>query len=179
MPQPNDPAMNDDPKNQAWKNRRTLAERLGWPAGALEACEEVEQEHPEWHISYSSGGGRTWSRAGFYAKRKAAWRPEPAPYGANTDELVAAIQAWQAPPTYGIRLIRTDGMDLTENQSFPTLSGIEEISELIGCSREAAEEVARLDSFPAPVLTLAQGSVWLASDIENWIKTRRQDPTTR
>jgi len=29
------------------------------------------------------------------------------------------------------------------------------------------------------VLTLAQGSVWLASDIENWIKTRRQDPTTR
>lgn len=36
-------------------NRRVLAERLGWPAGYLEACEQVDADHPGWHA--------TWHRA--------------------------------------------------------------------------------------------------------------------
>lgn len=32
------------------RNRRLLAERLGWPAGALEACEDVERRFPGWAV---------------------------------------------------------------------------------------------------------------------------------
>jgi prophage regulatory protein len=167
--------MNDDPETLAWNNRRILDERLNWPTGALETCEQVEQEHPEWSINYSSGGGRTWSKAGFYAIRKAAWRPEPDLYGADATELEAALLAWKPPPTYGIRLVRTDEVDLTGSHDFPKLIGTPEISERIGCNHEAVEEFARSDSFPPPAATLAQGSVWLTSDVENWIRTHRPD----
>ena len=37
----------------AWHNRQVLAERLGWPAGALEACERTELEHPAWRFNWN------------------------------------------------------------------------------------------------------------------------------
>lgn len=47
----------DGPKRRpglalAARNRRILAERLGWPAGALQECERLEREHPGWHVSW-------------------------------------------------------------------------------------------------------------------------------
>ncbi|MFB4314362.1 hypothetical protein [Actinomadura sp. 21ATH] len=38
------------------RNREILAERLGWPDGALEACRELEQRHPGWSLWYDIGG---------------------------------------------------------------------------------------------------------------------------
>jgi hypothetical protein len=36
----------------AWHNRRVIAERLGWPDGVLETCEQTEPQHPGWSLSW-------------------------------------------------------------------------------------------------------------------------------
>ena len=79
----------------AWKNRRLFAEREAWPEGAVEACEDIEREHPDWYPNYSHGGtlGRQHRDAGYYAGRRGAPWEEPPAYGANPQELTAAILA--------------------------------------------------------------------------------------
>jgi hypothetical protein len=37
-------------------NRRLVAERLGWPDGALDACTALEAEFPAWHVFWTRGG---------------------------------------------------------------------------------------------------------------------------
>ena len=82
----------------AHRNPHILAERLGRPVGAAEACEAceaVDDEHPGWHTSWSSGGEPSWARPGYDAVR---YRDRtPWVYGATTDELAAAIAACPAP----------------------------------------------------------------------------------
>jgi len=51
-------------------NQRIIAEALRWPEGALQACADLEDRHPGWHVSWrhestTPGLERT---AGFYAK---------------------------------------------------------------------------------------------------------------
>jgi hypothetical protein len=58
------------PSDLARKNQRLIAERTGWPDGALEACAELEDRYPGWYISWrrentTPGFERP---AGFYAK---------------------------------------------------------------------------------------------------------------
>jgi hypothetical protein len=36
----------------AWHNRRLIAERLKWPAGALETCEQLELDNPTWRFDW-------------------------------------------------------------------------------------------------------------------------------
>jgi len=78
----------------AWRNRQVIAERLGWPAGALEACEAIELAHPDWHPNYRQAitvrGFE--SPAGFYATRQHAVRHERAAYGVDPQPLRKAIQ---------------------------------------------------------------------------------------
>lgn len=38
------------------RNRRVLAERQGWPDGALDACLELEQAYPRWAVLWTKGG---------------------------------------------------------------------------------------------------------------------------
>ena len=78
----------------AWRNRQVLAQRLGWPAGALEACEAIELQHPDWHPSYCQANTTPGfeSPAGFYATRRHARRGEPRAYGADAVALRQAIQ---------------------------------------------------------------------------------------
>jgi hypothetical protein len=37
----------------AVNNRRVIAERCHWPAGALQACEEFDARHPGWFVMWS------------------------------------------------------------------------------------------------------------------------------
>lgn len=37
------------------KARQDVADRLGWPAGALEICFEIEREYPEWAVFWVGG----------------------------------------------------------------------------------------------------------------------------
>lgn len=58
------------------RNRRVMAKRLRWPAGAVETCERLERKHPGWCVSWMAA----WPvkgfqrRGGFYA-----WRAEDCP----------------------------------------------------------------------------------------------------
>jgi hypothetical protein len=38
-----------------WHNRRVMAERLKWPAGHLETCERLDDEHPGWYAGWHDG----------------------------------------------------------------------------------------------------------------------------
>jgi len=53
------------------RNQRALAEREGWPAGALEFCHRLEDEFPGWHISWlGENTAKGWERpAGWVASR--------------------------------------------------------------------------------------------------------------
>lgn len=77
-------------------NTRILAKRLGWPAGALRSCWDMERRHPGWLVTWlgentTPGFERP---AGFWAVRDAIHRAEvfdPAP--SRVEELIGA-----APP---------------------------------------------------------------------------------
>lgn len=79
----------------AWRNRRIIAERTGWPAGALEACEQIQAAHPAWDVNWRDANTIKGfeAPAGFYAVRLDARGPERATYGPDPDTLVAAIEA--------------------------------------------------------------------------------------
>ncbi len=42
-----------------------------------------------------------------------------------------------------------------------------------GVSRQRAYQITQRADFPAPVAELGQGKVWLADDVEAWIKVKR------
>lgn len=78
----------------AAKNRRILAERLHWPDGALETCEQIEKNLPGWDVTWAAGGELTWTEPGYYATHPHLTRG-PGPrrwlYGATPDDLLAVI----------------------------------------------------------------------------------------
>ncbi|MBG0569161.1 DNA-binding protein [Actinoplanes aureus] len=59
------------------------------------------------------------------------------------------------------------------------LMGAHEIRiRLGGVSRQRAYQITNRSDFPAAVADLAQGKVWLAEDVESWMRVhRRQDST--
>jgi len=64
--------MSDEPMSR--RNLRLIAERSGWPPGALETCLRLEGEHPGWRVG--------WLRENTYPgfERPAGWL-------ASTEEL--------------------------------------------------------------------------------------------
>lgn len=48
-------------------NRQLIAERLGWPTGALEACLALEAAYPRWIVHWTSGGTPACPDAGYRA----------------------------------------------------------------------------------------------------------------
>jgi predicted DNA-binding transcriptional regulator AlpA len=51
----------------------------------------------------------------------------------------------------------------------------DEIRERLGLSRQRLYQVTSRNNFLNPVATLAQGKVWLADDVETWIREHRPD----
>ena len=77
------------------QSRRVLAERLSWPARALDACECLQREHPGWEVWWRHENSSVKGfehKAGLYA-----WREGDQPqrngvrrrelYGATADQL--------------------------------------------------------------------------------------------
>jgi hypothetical protein len=56
------------------RNRRVMARRAGWPAGALAECERLDVEHPGWRFYWFTENRITgWERpAGFAARLPSA-----------------------------------------------------------------------------------------------------------
>ena len=56
------------------------------------------------------------------------------------------------------------------------LMGAHEIRiRLGGVSRQRAYQITSRSDFPKPLADLAQGKVWLADDVEAWMKVHRRD----
>jgi prophage regulatory protein len=56
---------------------------------------------------------------------------------------------------------------------YPRYVGAHEIRDMLGVSRQRVYQLAGQPGFPKPVATLAQGKIWLISDIETWISVHR------
>jgi len=67
----------------AWRNRRILADRLGWPVGAVQECEWVEREHPGWSPHWREANAWSGQPAGYYALRYDHDRRDAAAYGVS------------------------------------------------------------------------------------------------
>ncbi|MCU1489030.1 MAG: hypothetical protein JWM85_435, partial [Acidimicrobiaceae bacterium] len=50
------------------------------------------------------------------------------------------------------------------------LCGVTEIAELLGVSRQRADQLSRYKGFPEPAATLSNGRIWLRSDVEAWAR---------
>lgn len=76
----------------AWRNRRVLAERQGWPDGAVEACEQLEVTHRGWSFSWRTANTiKGFERPeGFYATTGSTWR-DITRYGATPEELAEVL----------------------------------------------------------------------------------------
>lgn len=78
-------------------NRELWAKKYNWPPGALEACNAIEDDYPEWHPLWSPGadsGSR--QRAGFYATNR-GWSAMAEPvFGSTPEDLVKAIDSIEA-----------------------------------------------------------------------------------
>lgn len=70
-------------------NQRLLAERLDWPDGAVQACAELEDRHPGWHVSWIPENTTPgWEHpAGFHASHRT---------GAHVNKKIEAFAATTA-----------------------------------------------------------------------------------
>ncbi|MEV6348581.1 DNA-binding protein [Actinoplanes sp. NPDC051851] len=57
--------------------------------------------------------------------------------------------------------------------SRPRVMGAAEIAERLKVTRQRAYQITARRDFPEPLATLAMGQVWLADDVEAWIRTNR------
>lgn len=64
---------------------------------------------------------------------------------------------------------------MTGRQGLPRLWGAEEIRERLGYSRQWTYTLLTRRDFPLPVYTLAMGDIWLADDVETWIREHRPE----
>jgi len=52
------------------------------------------------------------------------------------------------------------------------LAGIREIADLLGVSRQRANQIAAKEDFPKPIDRIAAGPVWKDADVKAWAKRR-------
>lgn len=67
---------------------------------------------------------------------------------------------------------RALGRSMTKQQR---LMGVKEIQQRLRLSRQRVQQLAERSDFPAPYDELAMGRIWLARDIEAWIRIYRPE----
>jgi prophage regulatory protein len=48
--------------------------------------------------------------------------------------------------------------------------GVTEIGDLLGVSRQRADQLTRTERFPEPVAALSAGRIWRRVDVEDWAR---------
>lgn len=64
---------------------------------------------------------------------------------------------------------------MAERRSLPRLMGQQEIRERLGYSRQHTANLIGQKGFPDPAYELAMGRIWLAADVEAWIREHRPE----
>lgn len=63
-----------------------------------------------------------------------------------------------------------------EHQAFPTLLGVAELAEKLRVSKARASELAHSPTFPAPVMVLASGPIWLEASVNRYVESWNRRP---
>jgi predicted DNA-binding transcriptional regulator AlpA len=50
------------------------------------------------------------------------------------------------------------------------LVGVTEIGDLLGVSRQRADQLTRTDGFPEPVAVISAGRIWRRTDVDAWAR---------
>jgi len=61
------------------------------------------------------------------------------------------------------------------DRKLPRLMGQQEIRQRLGYSRQYTAVLINGKGFPDPAYELAMGRIWLAEDVEAWIRENRPD----
>ena len=56
--------------------------------------------------------------------------------------------------------------------------GVTEIGNLLGVSRQRADQLTRTEGFPEPVAVLSAGRIWGRADVEAWARDDRPSAVT-
>lgn len=59
------------------------------------------------------------------------------------------------------------------NLRFMELMGTTEIGQMLGVSKQRADQLTQVKGFPKPAAELAQGRVWRRRDVERWAEKNR------
>lgn len=59
---------------------------------------------------------------------------------------------------------------------YPSIVGVTELAEMLGVSKQRASELARSQSFPAPLTELASGPIWIQSNVRHFCETWERKP---
>jgi predicted DNA-binding transcriptional regulator AlpA len=60
------------------------------------------------------------------------------------------------------------------DRSLPEVWGFAEVADFLGVSRQRVLVLVNRPDFPAPIQTLASGRIWLARDVREWERQRRE-----
>jgi hypothetical protein len=60
--------------------------------------------------------------------------------------------------------------------NLPELVGVSEIGEMLGVTRQRAWELSRQRNFPAPIMQLAAGPIWVATAIQHFADNWERKP---
>jgi prophage regulatory protein len=66
---------------------------------------------------------------------------------------------------------------MADRQRLPRLMGQQEIRERLGFSRQYTAMLINAKGFPDPAYVLGMGRIWLAEEVEAWIREHRPDLT--
>lgn len=64
---------------------------------------------------------------------------------------------------------------MADRRHLPRLMGQQEIRDRLGFSRQYTATLINDYRFPRPVYELAMGRIWLADDVEAWIREHRPE----
>ena len=64
---------------------------------------------------------------------------------------------------------------MADRRDLPRLMGQQEIRDRLGYSRQHTWIIIGAKGFPDPVYELAMGRIWLAEDVERWIREHRPE----
>jgi predicted DNA-binding transcriptional regulator AlpA len=64
---------------------------------------------------------------------------------------------------------------MADRRQLPRLMGQQEIRERLGYSRQHTGVIIGQKGFPDPAYVLAMGRIWLAEDVEKWIREHRPE----
>ena len=79
----------------------------------------------------------------------------------------AGLPSW---PLVRLEALTDDELDhRLQTPMFPKLLGVAEVAEMLGVSKQRASELARQESFPRPVISLASGPIWIEAAVSQFV----------